>query len=159
METQANAPANAVPAQAQTPVHPIHQESQTLEKLTQWVKDAPDNDPHEGTDMEAPKGEPSEEPRQETKPEEQGETIEFDEETPFFELEYKSDGGVEKRKLSAKEIREGWLAKQDYHRNIQKVKQQESQLAEQMKQAELKAQHEYLQRLEANKQLDRKSVV
>lgn len=152
-QTQANAPASA---QVQQPVHPIHQETQTLNALTEWVRNTPDNDPHEGTDMElpkAPKQEVKEEPKEEAKPEEQeAEAIELPEDEPLFEIEYKTDSGKESKKLSLKELREGYLAKQDYHRNIQKVKQQESQLTEQMKAAELKAQQEYVQRLEIHKQ-------
>jgi hypothetical protein len=146
-QTQANAPA---PAQAQTPVHPIHEETATLNALTQWVSETPDNDPHAGTDLEAPKAPPAEtkeaeKPAEEAKEEE---TIEFDEETPFFELEYNG----KKEKLSAKQIREGYLAKQDYHRNIQKVKAEESQLQERVRAETLKAQQEYVQRLEIHKQ-------
>jgi hypothetical protein len=147
METQANAPA---PAQAQTPVHPIHEETATLNALTQWVSETPDNDPHAGTDLEAPKAPPAEEKAAE-KPAEEApaeETVEFDEETPFFELEYNG----KKEKLSAKQIREGYLAKQDYHRNIQKVKAEESQLQERVRAETLKAQQEYVQRLEIHKQ-------
>jgi hypothetical protein len=144
-QTQANAPA---PAQAQTPVHPIHEETATLNALTQWVSETPDNDPHAGTDLEAPKPEakPEAAPQAEEKPQE--ETIEFDEETPFFDLEYNG----KKEKLSAKQIREGYLAKQDYHRNIQKVKAEESQLQERVRAETLKAQQEYVQRLEIHKQ-------
>jgi hypothetical protein len=147
METQANAPA---PAQAQTPVHPIHEETATLNALTQWVSETPDNDPHAGTDLEAPKAPPAEEAKAAEKPAEEAkeETIEFDEETPFFELEYNG----KKEKLSAKQIREGYLAKQDYHRNIQKVKAEESQLQERVRAETLKAQQEYVQRLEIHKQ-------
>jgi hypothetical protein len=147
-QTQANAPA---PAQAQTPVHPIHEETATLNALTQWVSETPDNDPHAGTDLEAPKAPPAEEAKAAEKPAEEAkeeETIEFDEETPFFELEYNG----KKEKLSAKQIREGYLAKQDYHRNIQKVKAEESQLQERVRAETLKAQQEYVQRLEIHKQ-------
>jgi hypothetical protein len=146
--TQANAPA---PAQVQTPAHPIHEETATLNALTQWVSETPDNDPHKGTDLEAPAApeKPEAEAKPEEKPEEKTEeTIEFDEETPFFELEYNG----KKEKLSAKQIREGYLAKQDYHRNIQKVKAEESQLQERVKAETLKAQQEYVQRLEIQKQ-------
>lgn len=146
MATQAQGPA---PAQVQQPVHPIHEEQATLQKLTELVSHSPDNDPHEGTELEEPqapveaKAETPEVPQE--KPEE---VIEFDEETPFFELEYNG----KKEKLSAKQIREGYLAKQDYHRNIQKVKAEESQLQERVRTETLKAQQEYVQRLEAHKQ-------
>jgi hypothetical protein len=146
--TQATAPAQA---QAQQPVHPVHEETATLNALTQWVSETPDNDPHAGTDLEAPKTqtEAPQDTQAEEKPEE---TVEFDEETPFFDLEYKTEGGVEKKKLSAKEIREGWLAKQDYHRNIQKVKQQESEIQQRTQQAELQAIQQYAQRVELHQQ-------
>lgn len=147
METQANAPA---PAQAQQPVHPIHQETQTLEALTKWVSDNPDNDPHEGTDLEAPKApveQTAEEPKDQPQ-EPQAAEGEFDEETPFFELDYNG----EKKKLNAKELREGWLAKQDYHRNIQKVKQQEAEIQQKVQQAQLQAAQQYVQQIEMHKQ-------
>jgi hypothetical protein len=145
-QTQANAPA---PAQAQTPVHPIHEETATLNALTQWVSGTPDNDPHKGTDLEETPAPPVEAKEAEKPAEEQKEeTIEFDEETPFFELEYNG----KKEKLSAKQIREGYLAKQDYHRNIQKVKAEESQLQERVRAETVKAQQEYVQRLEIHKQ-------
>lgn len=158
METQANGPVNT---QAQEPVHPIHEETATLERLTQWVSENPDNDPHAGTDMEAPKKEPqakqpaSEEPEnQETQEAEAApEGIEIPEEDPLFDIEYKTETGKEKKRLSLKDLREGYLAKQDYHRNIQKVKQQEAQLQEHMRQAELKAAQEVAQKLETQKQL------
>jgi phage FluMu protein gp41 len=148
METQADAQA---PAQAQTPVHPIHEETATLNALTKWVSESSDNDPHSGTDLEAPPKEaPQEEVKAEEKPAEatQEEVIEFDEETPFFDLEYNG----KKEKLSAKQLREGYLAKADYHRNIQKVKAEEAALAERVKAETFKAQQEYVQRLETHKQ-------
>ena len=147
-QTQANAPGQP---QAQAPVHPIHEETATLNALTQWVSNSTDNDPHAGTDMEEPKAPPAEEKPVEAeapKEEEPEQTIEFDEETPFFELDYNG----EKRKLSAKELREGYLAKQDYHRNIQKVKADEAAVQEKVKTATLQAQQEYVQRLETHKQ-------
>jgi hypothetical protein len=147
--TQATAPASA---QAQTPAHPIHTEQQTLEKLTQYVRDTPDNDPHAGTDLEAPAAEQAQTPDPEIKTEEPGEQVEFDEETPFFELDYKTESGVEKKKLSAKEIREGWLAKQDYHRNIQKVKQQEAEIQQKVQQAQSQAAQQFIQQIELHKQ-------
>jgi hypothetical protein len=148
METQANEQA---PAQAQTPVHPIHEETATLNALTKWVSESSDNDPHSGTDLQAPPQEapaeaPAEEVKAEEKPEE--EVIEFDEETPFFDLEYNG----KKEKLSAKQLREGYLAKADYHRNIQKVKAEEAALQDRLKAETLKAQQEYVQRLETHKQ-------
>jgi hypothetical protein len=134
------------------PVHPIHSENQILDQLTQFVRDTPDNDPHTGTDLEAPKAPqaseaPAEAP-QEQASEATEETVEFDEDTPFFELEHQG----KKEKLSAKQIREGYLAKQDYHRNIQKVKAEESSLQERVKSETVKAQQEYVQRLEIHKQ-------
>jgi hypothetical protein len=147
METQAQAPGQP---QAPTPVNPVHQEQQDLEKFTKLVRDTPDNDPEHPTDTSAPQ-EVKEEVKAE-EPKEEVQEVEFDEETPVFEIEYKTDSGKEQKKLSLKELREGYLAKQDYHRNIQKVKAQESQLAESLKQAEIKAQGEYLQKLELHKQ-------
>jgi hypothetical protein len=152
MTTQANGPAQA---QVQQPAHPIHEETATLEKLTKFVSENPDNDPHEGTEMEEPKAPPAEakeepkgapEAKEEAK--EEGATIELDEDTPFFELEY----GGKKEKLTAKQIREGYLAKQDYHRNIQKVKQQESELQQKAQQAEATALQQYAQRIEVHQQ-------
>jgi hypothetical protein len=154
METQAQAPGQP---QAQTPVHPIHEETATHNALTKWVSENPDNDPHAGTDMEQ-RREPTEAPAEaqaETPKEEvaeEVEKVEFDEETPIFDIEYKTDSGKESKKLSLKELREGWMAKQDYHRNIQKVKAQESELSTKQQQAELKAGQEYAQKLELHKQ-------
>jgi len=143
METQANGP-----VQTQAPEPVIQAENSLHEKLTQWVSNNEDNDPHAGTDLEAPKKEEAApEPAQtEEAP------LEIDEETPFFDIEYKTESGKELKKLSAKELREGWLAKQDYHRNIQKVKAQEVQLQEQVKQAQTQAQQQYLQQLETYRQ-------
>jgi hypothetical protein len=148
--TQANAPASA---QAQTPVHPVHTETATVEALTEWVRNNPDNDPHQGTDLEAPK--PAGAPAVEAAPQQEEaavEQLEFDEETPVFDIEYKTDSGKEQKKLSLKELREGYLAKADYHRNIQKVKAQEAELSTRAQQAEMKAAQEYVQRLEVHKQ-------
>jgi hypothetical protein len=136
------------------PVHPIHTENQILDQLTQFVRDTPENDPHTGTDLEATKPATSETPQAEAAPEASQEpqsteeTIEFDEDTPFFELEHQG----KKEKLSAKQIREGYLAKQDYHRNIQKVKADEASLQERVRAETTKAQQEYVQRLEVHKQ-------
>jgi hypothetical protein len=156
-QTQANAPA---PAQAQTPVHPIHEETATLNALTQWVSETPDNDPHAGTDLEAPKPEakPATEaaPQAEEKPQE--ETIEFDEETPIFDLDYKTDKGREVKKVSLKELREGYLAKEDYSRRQKTILDKESEIEGRVQQATLKAQQDYLQRLEQHKQLVLKTV-
>lgn len=146
---QAQGPAEA---QVQQPAHPVHEETATLERLTKIVAETPENDPHEGTDLEAPKApekekEPevkAEEPKEE--PEEGG--LQIDEDTPFFELDYNG----KKEKLNAKQLREGYLAKQDYHRNIQKVKAQEAELSTKAQQAEQKALQEYAQRLEHHKQ-------
>ena len=150
METQANAPA---PAQAPQPVqqqHQIIEDQAIVDRLTKYVKETPDNDPEHPEDTSAPRPQ-SEEPKAEAKPETEAEA-EFDEETPFFELEYKTESGVEKKKLSAKELREGWLAKQDYHRNIQKVKQAEAEIQQRAQQAELQAAQQYLQKLELHQQ-------
>lgn len=154
METQANAPA---PAQAQTPVHPVHEETATLNALTQWVSESTDNDPHEGTDLELPKKPEAEvkaeAPKEEAKPEaEAQEQIELDEEAPLFEIEYKTDSGKESKKLSLKDLREGYLAKQDYHRNIQKVKAQEAEIQQKVQQAELQAAQQYAERLALHQQ-------
>lgn len=154
---QAQGPAEA---QVQQPVHPIHQETAAHEALTKWVSENEDNDPHVGTDMELPKEEAkaeSAEPQAEAAAEEV-EKVEFDEETPIFDIEYKTDNGKEQKKLSLKELREGWMAKQDYHRNIQKVKAQEAQVEERVKTESLKAQQQYLQQLETHKQLVLKTV-
>lgn len=149
METQASAPATA---QVQPPVNP---EQAIHERLTQFVSGNPDNDPHDGTDLESPKADAEQDGA--SKQEEQT-RVEFDEETPAFEIEYKTDSGKESRKLSLKDLREGYLAKQDYHRNIQKVKQQEAQIAQHVEQARLQAQQDYVQRLESHKQLVLKTV-
>lgn len=158
METQANAPA---PAQGQEPVHRVHEEEAMLNRFTNFVRENPDNDPHVGTDLERKAPEPEEKPEEaksEDKAEEKSEeapseTVEFDEETPIFDIEYKTDNGKEAKKLSLKELREGWMAKQDYHRNIQKVKAQEAQLQEQVRAAELQASQKVAQELEKYKQL------
>jgi len=107
--------------------------------------------------MEAPAGDsvPAEEAPEE-KASEGGEPpneVEIDEDTPLFDIEYKTDSGKESKKLSLKELREGYLAKSDYHRNIQKVKAQEAQVQEQIKQESLKAASQYAQQLELQKQL------
>jgi len=142
--TQAQAPEQS---QAPQPVHPILQEQSIVDRLTKYVKDNPDNDPEHPEDSSTPR--PAEEaPQEAAAPETEETALELDEETPFFDLDYNG----EKKKLSAKEIREGWLAKQDYHRNIQKVKQQEAELQQKAHQAALAAQQEYLQRLEVHKQ-------
>jgi hypothetical protein len=151
--TQATAPA---PAQVQQPVHPIHQETATLNALTQWVSGTEDNDPHAGTDLEAPQKQqtapevPVEQPKEAAAPEQ--EQIELPEDEPLFEIEYKTDNGKEQKKLSLKELREGYLAKQDYHRNIQKVKAEQAEIAQKVQQAQLQAQQEYVQRIELHKQ-------
>lgn len=151
MEPQAQAPA---PAQAQQPVHPVHEETATLNALTQWVSGEPENDPHEGTDLEAPK--PAETPQPEAQPEvkaeeKQEETVEFDEDAPIFDMPDLEDP-KKTVKVSLKEMREQRMMKGDYHRNIQKVKQQEAELQQKAHQAALAAQQEYLQRLEVHKQ-------
>ena len=151
METQAEAPASA---QVQQPVHPIHEEEALIGRLTKFVQDTPDNDPHAGTDLAAKEDATAkaEAPAEEAKEPDESQ-IEIDEDTPIFDLEYKTDNGKEQKKLSLKELREGWLAKQDYHRNIQKVKAQEAQLQEQVRTAELQAQQKYVQELDKYKQL------
>jgi hypothetical protein len=148
--TQATGPAQA---QVQQPVHPIHEETAVHESLTKWVSENPDNDPHEGTDLELPKQEAQpekEEPKEEVKAEE-AETIEFDEDSPIFDVPDLEDP-KKTVKASLKELREQRMMKGDYHRNIQKVKQQEAELAAKVQQAELKASQEYVQRLEIHKQ-------
>ena len=150
--TQASGQAQA---QVQTQVqHPIHEEQAVHERLTKLVSEMPENDPHAGTDMEAPKQEAQEpEAKAEEKPEvaDEGEKVEFDEETPIFDVELKTETGKEAKKLSLKEMRDGYLRMQDYHRNIQKVKAQEAELATKAQQAEMKAAQEYVQRLETHK--------
>jgi hypothetical protein len=146
METQANGSAQA---QTQTPVqspNPMVAEQAIHERLTNIVRNTPDNDPEHPENSSAPRPQEPETPVVETAPE-QAET-EFDEETPFFELDYNG----EKKKLNAKELREGWLAKQDYHRNIQKVKAQEAELSTKAQQAELQAIQQYTQKLEMHQQ-------
>ena len=146
------------PAQVQTQVqHPIHEEQAAHERLTKLVSEMPENDPHQGTDMELPKQEAQEAKveKAEEKPEaeaEDAEKIEFDEETPIFDVELKTETGKEAKKLSLKEMRDGYLRMQDYHRNIQKVKAQEAELSTKAQQAEMRALQEYTQRLETHKQ-------
>ena len=146
METQAQEQA---PAQAQEPVHRVHEEEALIGRLTKFVSENPDNDPHKGTDMEAP---PAEEKAAEKTEAPEAETVEFDEETPIFDIEYKTENGKESKKLSLKEMREGWMAKQDYHRNIQKVKAQEAQLNQKVQEAALQEQQKYAQEIEKHKQ-------
>jgi hypothetical protein len=150
METQATAPAQA---QVQTPVHPIHEEQATVNALTQWVQENPDNDPHEGTDLEAPKEVAQEQEAQPKEEAEEGTKLELPEDDPLFEIEYKTETGKETKKLSLKELREGYLAKQDYHRNIQKVKAEQADLANKAREAETRAAQNYVQQLETQKQL------
>jgi hypothetical protein len=147
METQAAAPGQP---QAQEPVHPIHQEAQDLATFTKIVSETPDNDPDHPENTSAPQAEaPAEEPKQEAQEPEQ---FELPEDEPLFEIEYKTDNGKEQKKLSLKELREGYLAKQDYHRNIQKVKAEQAEIAQKVQQAQLQAQQEYVQRIELHKQ-------
>jgi hypothetical protein len=140
------------------PVHPIHSENQILDQLTQFVRDTPDNDPHTGTDLEAPKpaSESPQTPQAEAAPEEPKgeaeETVEFDEETPIFELDYKTDKGREIKKASLKDLREGYIAKEDYSRRQKALLDQESGLQDRIKAETTKAQQEYAQRLETHKQ-------
>jgi hypothetical protein len=153
METQAVAPGQP---QAQEPVHPIHQEAQDLATFTKIVSETPDNDPDHPENTSAPQAEaPAEEPKQEAQEPEQ---FELPEDEPLFEIEYKTDNGKEQKKLSLKELREGYLAKQDYHRNIQKVKAEQAEIQTKVQQAQLAAQQEYLTRLEQHKQLVLKTV-
>lgn len=151
METQANAPASA---QVQQPVHPINQEAQDLAVFTKLVQDTPDNDPDHPENSSVPRQEDgtpaqAEAPKEEAKPEEQ---IELPEDEPLFEIEYKTENGKEQKKLSLKELREGYLAKQDYHRNIQKVKQQEAEIQQKVQQAQMQAAQHFMQQLETQKQ-------
>lgn len=153
METQANATGQP---QSQQPVHPIHQEQADINSLTEWIQGNRDNDPHAGTDLELPPDEEQEETapvEAEAQPE-----IEIDEETPLIDIEYKTETGKEIKKLSLKELREGYLAKQDYHRNIQKVKAQEAQIQKQVDEARLAAANDYIQRLEVQKQAVIKTI-
>ena len=135
------------------PVHPIHEETAVHERLTKLVSETPENDPHEGTDMEAPKQEPQPEAKAEATPEaeEEVEKIEFDEDTPVFEVQDLEDK-TKTVKVSLKQLREERMMKADYHRNIQKVKVQEQELGTKAQQAELKAAQEYAQKLELHKQ-------
>lgn len=129
-----------------------------LDRLTNIVREMPENDPHEGTDLEAPKREPKEageEKPEESNPEQQAEeqTEEWDEETPVFEIDVKTGKGEkETRKLSLKDLREGYLAKEDYHRNIQAVKKQEAELNDKLNKASLETQQQYAQQLEIYRQ-------
>jgi hypothetical protein len=150
METQANgSPSGQTQVPVQSP-HPVIEEKAIHERLTNLVRNTPDNDPDHPEDSTAPR--PVETAPAEAPAEPQAEEGEIDEETPFFELDYKTDNGVEKKKLSAKEIREGWLAKQDYHRNIQKVKAQEAEVQTRVQQAEMQAAQQFVQQLEMHKQ-------
>jgi hypothetical protein len=150
--TQANAPA---PAQAQMPAHPIHEETATLNALTQWVSETPDNDPHKGTDLEEPSAPPAEE-RAAEKPAPAAETeeapaIEIDEDAPLFDMPDMEDKS-KTVKVSLKELREQRMMKADYMRNIQRVKADEAAVQERVRSETLKAQQEYVQRLEIHKQ-------
>jgi len=157
-EAAAQVQGQATSQPAQAPGQAIHEETATIERLTQWVNENKDNDPDVGTDMEQPAEAPetTDAPETPDKPEtteaktDQPE-IEFDEETPVFEVEYKTDTGKEAKKLSLKEMRDGYLRMQDYHRNIQKVKAQEAQLQEQIRTASITAAKEYSEKLEAQK--------
>ena len=146
---QAQGPAEA---QVQQPAHPIHEETAIHERLTKLVSETPDNDPHAGTDMEAPKTAeaPKEEPV-EAKEEEAVPEIELDEEAPIFEMPDMEDKS-KTVKVSLKQLREERMMKADYMRNIQKVKAQETELTSKQQQAELKAGQEYAQKLELHKQ-------
>jgi hypothetical protein len=150
---QAPGPAEA---QVQQPVHPIHQETAMVDRLTKLVSDTPDNDPHVGTDLESPQ-EAKEGPKDEKKEEpaaasaEEPETLELDEDAPIFEVPDTEDK-TKTVKVSLKQLREERMMKADYHRNIQKVKAQEAELGSKAQQAELKAVQEYAQRLEGHKQ-------
>jgi hypothetical protein len=143
------------PAQAQEQVHAIHQETATLEALTKIVSETEDNDPHAGTDLEVRKepveGEPAQEQEVPAETEAQ-ETVEFDEETPIFDVELKTENGKEAKKLSLKEMRDGYLRMQDYHRNIQKVKAQEAEYAQKVQQAEVQAAQQYAERIAMHQQ-------
>jgi hypothetical protein len=152
MEPQAKGPEQS---QVQTPVHPIHEETAVHERLTKLVRETPDNDPHEGTDLEQPKAPPKEE---EAKPEveaeakeEETETLEIDEDAPIFEVHDLDDKG-KKVKVSLKQLREERMMKADYHRNIQKVKSEEAAIPEKIRAEVVKSQQDYLQRLETHKQ-------
>ena len=152
MQTQATAPETS---QAPAPVHAIDQEQGILNRLSSFVGNSQENDPDVGTDLEGTQVEQKPETSQEQAVEKKAETPEapeFNEEDPLFEIEYNGDKGKETKKLSFKELREGYLAKSDYHRNIQKVKAEQAQVSEQIRRAEIKASTEYVQRLDQYKQ-------
>jgi hypothetical protein len=150
--TQAQAPA---PAQAQTPVHPIHEETATLNALTNWVSSTPDNDPHQGTDLELPKQTksetPAEEPKVEAEAKSDEEQVEFDEDAQIFDVPDLEDP-KKTVKASFKELREQRLMKADYMRNIQKVKAQEAELSTKAQQAEVQAAQQYAERISLHQQ-------
>lgn len=146
METQAQAPGQP---QAQEPVHPIHEQEATLNKLTEWVRNTPDNDPHAGTDLEEQsEAKPEQpEPEQPTEPA----ALEIDETAELFEVPDLADK-TKKVKVSLKTLTEERMMKADYMRSIQKVKAQEADLQKQVQEASNKAAQEYIQKLEAQKQ-------
>src|SRR5688572_5839286 len=139
---QAQGPAEA---QVQQPAHPIHEENAAHERLTKLVSNTPENDPHEGTDLEAPKSQeaPKEEPEAKAEEAEVPE-IELDEEAPIFEMPDMEDKS-KTVKVSLKQLREERMMKADYMRNIQKVKAQETELTAKERQAETKAAQDYMQ--------------
>jgi hypothetical protein len=142
-------------SQVQTPAqHPIHEEQAVHERLTKLVSETPENDPHEGTDLEAPKAQakPEEEkPEQEAEKTEDVEQLELDEDAPIFDMPDTEDK-TKTVKVSLKQLREERMMKADYMRNIQRVKAQEAELSTKGQQAELAAAQQYAQRLEAHKQ-------
>ena len=147
-------------SQAPAPVHPVHEETATVEALTKWVGENPDNDPHEGTDLEAPTQEkPAEQKAEEAPAEatEETQNIEIDEDAPLFEVQ-DSEDKTKTVRVSLKQLREERMMKADYHRNIQRVKAEEAAIQEKVKQASLQAQNDYLKQLETHKQLVLKTV-
>jgi hypothetical protein len=150
METQATTPAAA---QVSEPVSRTEQESSLHERMLSLVSGTPDNDPHAGTDLEEAPQEQTEAPKTEDV-----EPFEIDEETPLFDIKYKSDSGEKEEKLSLKQLREGYLAKQDYHRNIQKVKAEQAQIEQKVQTAQLQAVKQYSTQLETYKRAVLKAV-
>lgn len=142
------------------PSHPIHQEQATIERLTKWVGENPDNDPHKGTELEAP-SQPEASPDVAPQPVEApapAEDGEITEDSPIFDVRVKTEDGEEEKKLSLKELREGYMRLADYTRKTKGVKAQEEAVAKQVEQKSLEAAQAYAQQLELQKQLVLKTV-
>lgn len=147
--------AEAQAPQASEPVHPIQQEAVLLDRFTNFVERSEDNDPHEGTDLEeerkvVPAVEGEDAPAEKTDDAVADDEVEIDEDSPLFEVEVKKTG--EKRKVSLREMREGFLAKADYHASIQQVAQEKKDLQEKVRQAHVDATQSYVQQLETYRQ-------